>query len=174
MPWCLGGLLGLFGFVLVAKLALIQDTQLRVPRDEECARWSLAKRPQTKDRRQASRSSTKTLYHSLPAAFSSKESTFPWKTPVLEVGARWALLTIFGYSCPSYPMSICWGARGHRCHNKKSHHLKRPSVVGGGVFCFTRSGFLPQSCQHPRHHQHHLDLGLPIGSDWVAVGSCWG
>ena len=28
--------------------------------------------------------------------------------------------------------------------------------------------------QHPRHHQRHLDLGLPLGSDWVAVGSCWG
>ena len=24
---------------------------------------------------------------------------------------------------------------------------------------------------HPRHHQPHFALGLPIGSDWEAVGS---
>ena len=37
---------------------------------------------------------------------------------------------------------------------------------------FRRAGNIPV-WQHSKHHLHHMDLGLPIRSDWVAVGSCW-
>ena len=46
----------------------------------------------------------------------------------------------------------------------RSHAVEVFIVLRGSVF--TRSGF-PQSCQHPRHHQHHLSERQSLRLLWA-------
>ena len=55
-------------------------------------------------------------------------------------------------------------------------HVERVTWGENGVFvywgCFLSQGWFSQGWQHPQHHQHHLDLGLPIilGGSWEFLG----